>query len=35
LIYYLTDDGYYDFYTELVDESGLEEIMSDEEEEPD
>jgi hypothetical protein len=32
LIYYLTDDGRYDFYAELTDEDGLNEIMSDEEE---
>ena len=32
LIYYLTDDGRYDFYAELTDEEGLNEIMSDEEE---
>jgi len=32
LIYYLTDDGNYEFYSEIVDEEGLNEIMSDEEE---
>ena len=32
LIYYLADDGRYDFYAELTDDKGLEEIMSDEEE---
>ena len=32
LIYYLADDGRYDFYAELTDEEGLNEIMSDEEE---
>ena len=32
LIYYLTDDGRYEFYAELTDEEGLNEIMSDEEE---
>ena len=32
LIYYLADDGRYDFYAELVDDEGLEDIMSDEEE---
>jgi hypothetical protein len=32
LIYYLADDGRYDFYAELVDDDGLEDIMSDEEE---
>ena len=32
LIYYLTDDGRYEFYVELTDEEGLNEIMSDEEE---
>jgi len=32
LIYYLTDDGRYDFYAELTDEDGINEIMSDEEE---
>ena len=33
LIYYLADDGRYDFYAELVDEAGLTEIMSEEDEE--
>jgi hypothetical protein len=33
LIYYLTDDGNYEFYSEITDEEGLNEIMSDEEEE--
>ena len=32
LIYYLADDGRYDFYAELTDDEGLTEIMSDEEE---
>ena len=32
LIYYLTDDGRYEFYAELTDDEGLNEIMSDEEE---
>ena len=32
LIYYLADDGRYDFYAELTDDEGLNEIMSDEEE---
>jgi len=32
LIYYLTDDGRYEFYAEITDEEGLNEIMSDEEE---
>lgn len=30
LIYYLADDGRYDFYAELTDDEGLNEIMSDE-----
>ena len=30
IIYALTDDGRYDFYAELTDEEGLNEIMSDE-----
>jgi len=29
----LTDDGDYEFYAELTDDEGLEEIISDEEEE--
>jgi hypothetical protein len=36
LIYYLTDDGTYDFYAEITDENGIEEILNidgDEEEE--
>jgi hypothetical protein len=33
LIYYLADDGRYDFYAELTDEAGLTEIMSEEDEE--
>lgn len=33
VIYYLTDEGNYDFYAEVTDEEGLEEIMSDEEDE--
>ena len=32
IIYYLEDDGRYDFYAELTDDEGLDEIMSDEEE---
>ena len=32
LIYALTDDGNYEFYAEIVDDKGLEEIESDEEE---
>jgi hypothetical protein len=32
LIYVLTDDSRYEFYAEIVDEEGLEEIESDEEE---
>ncbi len=32
LIYYLADVGRYDFYAELTDDEGLNEIMSDEEE---
>ena len=32
LIYYLADDGRYDFYAELTDDEGLNELMSDEEE---
>jgi len=32
LIYALADDGRYEFYAEIVDEEGLEEIESDEEE---
>ena len=32
LIYYLADDGRYDFYAELTDDEGLNDIMSDEEE---
>jgi hypothetical protein len=32
LIYYLADDGRYDFYAELTDAEGIEEIMSDDEE---
>jgi hypothetical protein len=33
VIYYLTDDGRYDFYAELTDEAGINEIMSEEDEE--
>lgn len=33
MIYYLADDGRYDFYAELVDEAGLTEILSEEDEE--
>lgn len=33
LIYSLTDDGHYEFYAEVTDEEGLEEILSDEDEE--
>jgi hypothetical protein len=32
VVYYLADDDRYDFYAELTDEEGLEEILSDEEE---
>ena len=32
LIYYLTDDGRYEFHAEITDEEGLNEIMPDEEE---
>jgi hypothetical protein len=32
VVYYLADDDRYDFYAELTDEEGLNEIMSDEEE---
>jgi len=32
VVYYLVDDGRYDFYAELTDEEGLNEILSDEEE---
>jgi hypothetical protein len=32
IIYYLTDDGRYEFHAELTDEDGLNEILSDEEE---
>lgn len=31
LIYYLTDDQNYDFYAEITDEEGIEEILSDDE----
>ena len=33
VIYYLTDDGRYDFYAELTDEASINEIMSEEDEE--
>lgn len=33
VIYSLTDDGVYEFYAELTDDEGLEELISDEEEE--
>jgi hypothetical protein len=33
IIYYLTDEGNYDFYAEVTDEEGLDDIMSDEEDE--
>jgi hypothetical protein len=33
IIYYLDDDVHYDFYAELTDEEGLQEILSDEGEE--
>lgn len=29
VLYYLTDDGYYDFYARVVDGEGLEELLSD------
>jgi hypothetical protein len=32
IVYYLADDDRYDFYAELTDEEGINEIMSDEEE---
>lgn len=32
VVYYLADDNRYDFYAELTDEEGLNEILSDEEE---
>jgi len=32
MIYYLTDDGRYEFFAELTDEEGLSDILSDEEE---
>ena len=32
VVYYLADDDRYDFYAELTDEEGINEIMSDEEE---
>jgi hypothetical protein len=28
ILYYPTDDGYYDFYAEIMDESGVEQAMS-------
>jgi len=33
VIYYLTDDNVYDFYAELTDEQGIDDIMSDDEDE--
>jgi hypothetical protein len=33
LIYSLSDDGYYDFHSELIDEEGLEEIISEDDDE--
>ena len=33
VVYYLADDDRYDFYAELTDEEGLEEILEDEEDE--
>jgi hypothetical protein len=33
LLYVLNDQGYYDFHAELTDEAGIEEIMSEEDEE--
>jgi hypothetical protein len=33
VIYYLTDEGYYDFYAEVGDEERMEELTSDEEDE--
>jgi hypothetical protein len=35
VIYYLTDDKVYDFYAELTDEQGIDDIMSDDEDEED
>jgi len=35
VIYYLTDDNVYDFYAELTDEQGIDDIMSDDEDEED
>lgn len=34
ILYYLSDEGYYEFYAEVTDEEGLDELLSDEEEEP-
>jgi hypothetical protein len=31
VIYYLTDEGYYDFYAEVGDEERMEELTSDDE----
>lgn len=33
VLYYLTDDGYYDFYAEVTDYDGVQELLSDEGEE--
>jgi len=33
VIYYRTDDGQYDFYAEVTDEEGLDELMSEDEDE--
>lgn len=35
LIYYLTDEGTYEFYAEVTDEEGLEEILSEDDDEED
>lgn len=34
VLYYLADEGYYEFYAEVTNEEGLNELLSDEEEEP-
>lgn len=33
ILYYLADEGFYEFYAEVTDEEGLEELLSDEDEE--
>ena len=35
LIYYLTDEQHYEFYAEITDEDGIEEILSEDEDEED